>query len=287
MGIAEKSRLPSHSMVAMQGSGARMVGTSLRSRVRRRKYLREIGTIVLGVLIALGLGAIASEIGWRIDAATAREAIADELGEIVGQGLQRERADRCVERKLDVIAGLIDRGARSGRLPAVGSIGEPLYRTWSSGVWESTISADIASHMNREELDNLSGVYEFVDDVRISTADEMAAWRDLYAIVGPGRAIGEEELVRLRSALTRARSAHRSILIAGIRMDQITWSFDLPVNSLTIEQYRDEPISRICAPVASYAGERYGSAPFPGVIERVRKHAPGGEESRGSRIRPS
>src|SRR5215218_8138364 len=117
-----------------------MVEQSASRRDRLKSRLREIGNIVLGVLIALGLGAIASEIGWKLEAASARSALADELGEIIGQGLARERADRCIERKLDAIAAILTKAEDSGRLPAVGSIGDPMYRTWSSGVWESTIS---------------------------------------------------------------------------------------------------------------------------------------------------
>ena len=124
-------------------------------RPRRERWasrLREIGNIVLGVLIALALGAVATAIGWRIEAASARSALADELGEIIGQGLERERADQCVERKLDAIAAILTEAEHSGRLPATGSIGNPIYRTWSVGVWGSTVGADIGSHLDRENF---------------------------------------------------------------------------------------------------------------------------------------
>lgn len=239
-------------------------------RSRWKSRLRDIGSIVLGVLIALGLGAIASEIGWRMEAANARDALADELGEIIGQGLERERADQCVERKLDAIAAILTEAERAGRLPAVGSIGEPMYRTWSTGVWNSTISADIASHMDRDTLDNLSGVYEFVGDINVATKQEVTAWTELFAIVGPGRATSAAEIQGLRGAISRARLAHRMILIGAVRMDQIVKAYDLPVNRDTVAEYRDGSLARYCGPIAAPAGETYGQAPYQGVRERVR-----------------
>ena len=43
-----------------------------RRLAKRRKFLRDIGGIVLGVLIALTLGAIATEVGWLIDVHNAK-----------------------------------------------------------------------------------------------------------------------------------------------------------------------------------------------------------------------
>ena len=82
-----------------------------RSLAKRRKFLRGIGEIVLGVLIALTLGAVATEIGWLIDVRNAKNAIAEELGEILGQGRERVRIYPCVERKLTAIGGILDEAA--------------------------------------------------------------------------------------------------------------------------------------------------------------------------------
>jgi len=239
--------------------------TDATRRERWKSRLREIGNIVLGVLIALGLGAIANEVGWKVEAASARSALADELGEIIGQGLERERADACIERKLDAIAAILTEAERTGRLPPTGSIGNPMYRTWSTGVWESTLNADIGSHMNRETLDNLSGVYRFVGDIETASETEIEAWTRLYAIVGPGRAIDRGEIQDLRAAISRARTAHRLIVAGGVRMDQIATAFDLPVNRKTVAEYRDSSLERQCRPIAEPAGEAYGAAPFAGI----------------------
>src|SRR3954447_5124135 len=99
-----------------------------RRLAKRRKFLRDLGSIVLGVLIALALGAITTEIGWLLDVRNAKQAIGEELGEILGQGRDRERLYPCVERKLYAIANILAKADETGRLPPVGPIGDPAWR---------------------------------------------------------------------------------------------------------------------------------------------------------------
>ncbi len=237
---------------------------------RGRKRIAEIGDIVLGVLIALMLGAVATWIGWKIDVADARESIGDELGEIAGQGRFRERTYACAETRLDQVAAILDAGERTGRLPPVGSIGEPVYLSWSRGVWDSTIASDTASHFEREELDNLSGVYEFVDIIRDRTQAELDAWTRLYAIVGPGRQISIAEIAELRTAISHARQTNRQIAIAAARTNQTIEAFDLPMNRETVDEYASVGLIRYCSPIAPTDGLSYGQAPQRDALERVR-----------------
>lgn len=248
-----------------------MVSARSRSRVKRRKTIRDIGEIVLGVLIALALGAVASEIGWEVEVWRAEQALANELGEAVGQGLQRGRADGCIEGKLAAIGAILDKAEAEGRFPQVGDLGRPLLRTWSTDVWDSTRNADIASKMDRETLDNLSGVYRFIAEIDQSTFRESEAWVELFAIVGPGRPADAAELRALRGSLARARAAHRSVVGSGVWLDALVRRLDLPLNPDAVEQYRDVSITEYCAPIAPWRGERYGEAPFRGSAERARR----------------
>ncbi|NNM75553.1 hypothetical protein HJG53_01355 [Sphingomonas sp. ID1715] len=236
---------------------------------RGRKRLAEIGDIVLGVLIALALGAVATWIGWQIDVADARDSLGDELGEIAGQGRFRERTYPCAERRLDQVATILADAEKTGRLPPVGPIGEPVYLSWSRGVWDSAIASDTASHFGREELDNLSGVYEFVDIIRTRTQSELDAWTRLYAIVGPGRPIGASEIAELRAALSAARQANRQIAIAAARANQTIAAFDLPLSRDTVEEYAQVDPARYCSAIAPADGRPYGQAPQDGALDRV------------------
>ena len=243
-----------------------------RRLAKRRKFLREIGSIVLGVLIALALGAVATEIGWLIDVRNAKKAIGEELGEILGQGQERVRLYPCIERKLTAIGGILDEADRSGRLPPVGDIGDPPWRTWPRNIWDSTIGSDTAAHFNRGTLDNISGVYELLTFVDRYTDEEIDAWRRLYAIVGPGRTISRDEVVSLRDALSSARLSNRMIAGSSIRMSQIANAYDLPVNRHVVAQWAQSPIDRYCAPIARPNGEGYGESLMVDMFGRVQKH---------------
>lgn len=236
---------------------------------RGRKWAAEFANIVLGVLVALALGAVATWIGWKLDVADARQSIGEELGEIAGQGKYRERAYDCVERKLDSIGTILDGAEKSGRLPPLGELREPGWLSWSNGVWASVIGADIGSHLSRSELDNLAGVYEMVDIVSGRSADEIVTWTKLYAIVGPGRAISPDEVRDLRGEVSEARALNRQIVAASIRVQQSIDAFDLPVNRDTIRQYGYAGISGFCAPIAPANGKPYGQAPAADVVKRV------------------
>lgn len=238
-----------------------MVSARSRSRVKRRKTIRDVGEIVLGVLIALALGAVAGEIGWRMEVADAKGAIANELGEIVGQGRERVAVDACMERRIDAIGAIVDAASNTGRLPPVGQLGDPMFRTWSTGVWDSTRSAQIASHMDRNLQDDISGIYRFVDVINEATDKEVDAWTRLYAIVGPGRAIGDDEIVSLRSALGEARMAHRQIVVTSRNIDRFSRELHVPVDEGTVRKY-EAVKTNSCPPIAPYSGEHYGEAPF-------------------------
>lgn len=237
---------------------------------RQSRFAREVGTTTLGVLIALILGAVATEIGWRIETFGARDALAEELGEIVGQARERDRADACTEAKLDAIGAILTSAEQTGRLPPIGRIGNPMTRTWSRGVWDSTQAAETASHFDREQLDNLSGAYEYVHRIDRWTQEELEAWTRLYAIVGPGRAITPDEIATLRSALAQARSAHRFILGSGIRLDQMVQAFALPFSADAAADFKTTSNASTCGPIAAPDGRGYGEAPQLGGAAAIR-----------------
>lgn len=249
-----------------------MVSARWKSRIWRRKFVREIGSIVLGVLIALGLGAVASEIGWKIEVANAREALASEIGEIAGQARQRERADSCIEARLDAIGAILDEAEKTGRLPPVGALGVPLLRTWSTDVWDTTRSAAIASHMPRHELDDLSGVYSLVAVIQAATLEERSAWHQLDGIVGPGRSLSPDELRDLRAALIEARIGNRTVGGAGVAFDKFVAALHLPVDQADVTKYAAADISAQCQPIPPWNGEHYGWAPGRGNAADVRRN---------------
>ncbi len=223
------------------------------------------------LVVALGLGAIATEIGSRNDVAKTREALALEFGEAIGQGQDNIHTAPCVERRLDELARVVAEADRTGRLPPLGPIGYPPWWTWNSGVWDSAVASQTASHFPRDEVDGIVGFYGFVSILRDNTARELDAWTRLYALVGPGRPIAPGEAERLYTAIRDARIARRLITLAAIRAEQLAGLYNLDYDRAEAKQYTDRPIATlaICKPIGNEIPAAYGEAPMKGVIERT------------------
>lgn len=234
-----------------------------------RPFFNEVGKIVLGVLIALALGAVATEIGWRIEVDRTRDALALELGEMVGQADERIQYAPCVERRLDQLADIVEAAAISGRLPPLGNISLPSFRTYNRGIWDSAVSSQTASHFPREEAGAFVGLNEFVTLLQQTGMRELEVWTRLYGLVGPGRAIAPDDLASLRQALSEARLLHRVMGMAAIRGKQIAVAYSLTYDDATARQYRDKPLSEfgICKPIGTDPPASYGQAPMRNVLQ--------------------
>lgn len=237
----------------------------------RRSFVNEVAKIVLGVLIALGLGAVATEIGWRVEVGKARRAIALELGETLGQAGERINFAPCVERRLDELAAIIDASAASGRTPPLGDIAIPPFRTWNRGLWDSAVSSQAAAHFPREEAGALAGLNEFVSLMQETSRRELDAWTRLYTLIGPGRAITAEEAVSMRQAVSEARLMHRTMAMAAIRSSQIAEAWDLTYDHPTADDYRTRELTAfpICKPISAEIPLAYGQAPLEGIVVRA------------------
>lgn len=238
-----------------------------------RRFLGEVGIIVLGVLIALGLGAVATEIGWRVDASAARKAIGLELGEALGTAIERTRFAPCVDRRLDELARLVDRAATTGRLPPLGDVRSPPLRPWNRGIWDSSISAQTTAHFDRADLNAYVAAYQYIDMLSATNRQELAAWTELYSLVGPGRALMPAEAADLRRAIGIARGANRFLVVGSVRLQQEIEAYELPYDGTAMRKFSDRPSSdkEICQPVDADVPASYGQSPFRTTLDRARK----------------
>lgn len=254
---------------------------------RGQKFLREVGSVVLGVLIALGLGAVASEIGWKIEVHNARNALEVELGELIGQGQEREKVSPCVTRRLDQLAEIVDTAEQVGKLPPLGSVNLPPWRTWPRGIWASTLDAQTAAHLDRDILDNYSSAYEFADQMATISVRELDVWTRLSGIVGPGgRVFSNVEAIQMRAAIGEARMLDRMMTLNGVRLKQIASAYDLGYDEGSAREYSQRSLSvySICKLIGTTPPARYGQAPFDDVVAKAHEfpitRADGGGQKR-------
>ena len=154
-----------------------------------RAFAGEVGIIVVGVLIALAAEQLVEDWNWSHKVREARQRLAPELGEDLGQAELFDRARPCTERRLDELAQIVTDAQRTGRLPPLGTIGQPYWFTWDTGVWQSLIADQTATHFGHEELSAYTGTYQF-----ISTIDE-AGKENMEILLKEG-----EKLTRYKSS---------------------------------------------------------------------------------------
>ena len=118
-----------------------------------REFLKEFGTIVLGVLVALGAEQAVESLHWRHEVEVAKEAIAFDLKRTVGGAAAQDAHTICTVARLREIDEVIDQAQRTRRLPPFGWSFQPPSATWTFESWSALTSGQILSHFpNREQM---------------------------------------------------------------------------------------------------------------------------------------
>ncbi len=108
------------------------------------EFLKEIGTIVVGVLIALSAEQAVEWLHWRADVAEAREALKDEVREDVTLSAASVVESGCVLAGLQDFVAWADGGPRA-------KMGDVLLKSESSTVWDVAKGGQTLGHMPLQE----------------------------------------------------------------------------------------------------------------------------------------
>lgn len=128
-----------------------------------RELASEIGVIVVGILIALGLEQAVATRHLHEDMRVEREAIRSELrGNLVTADLLRQMKD-CTTIQIQELSSAISRGdrARVRSLMAMSALPRPVG--WPDASWQAFLASDASKAFDLAERQNYSGLYAFVD----------------------------------------------------------------------------------------------------------------------------
>jgi hypothetical protein len=187
---------------------------------RHRKFAQDVGGIVLGVLIALALGEIASGIRWRFDAAEARSAMLSDLERDAGVMHERQLAKACIERRLGDVDALLAQARRSGTLPQVSAIGRPPTRPLLTAAWDMGVSSGVLPHLSRTEAGGFSTNFDMVKEMGANFRRQSTLWARLSAMENASGPVSPDFLAELMftSAELRKESAYAD-MVAGQIVD--------------------------------------------------------------------
>lgn len=170
---------------------------------------------MLGVLIALSAEQMVETLHWRSQVRHGRDDVAESYNEIRSIMRERQLTSPCLARRIDQIATILDQASETGRLPPIGDIGQPRMRTLGEPIWPGLVATGTAAHFPRDEASRYTDIAKYVDSLVTDQQREADARTRLYAIVGPGRPIGESELGNIRAALGEALFAARILKLSS------------------------------------------------------------------------
>lgn len=177
-----------------------------------RAFVGEVGVIVLGVLIALGLGQLVQDWNDGQNAEAGRAAMRTELaGDDLPQAYARLAVSPCLARSLDRLdaaeVGTIDR-LRFGQMA---KLYQPQVRTWDAEAWKAVIASGALSNRGAKEIMAWASPYVWVAKLDLTAGTESQALTDLTSVKpSPGR-LTDPETDRVVVSLQRLRRIGRTM----------------------------------------------------------------------------
>jgi hypothetical protein len=138
-----------------------------------RDFAKEVGIIVLGVLIALGAEQFAEAIRWRYQVEQSRQAMRLELsGDNELQAYARASVTGCLDVQLKGMQRAIDSHASPAAMIALARAYLPPERNWETDAFQSMMASGVSNHMAADELARWSAIYSPMPSIRTTTTEE-------------------------------------------------------------------------------------------------------------------
>lgn len=150
-----------------------------------REFLIEIGTIVCGVLIAIGLEQAVEQVHWGHEVEAERAALRDEARDNVTTAAYRVAEDPCITRRLAEIEEGFRRQAKGRPTGFRQVVTKPPSWGASTGSWDIAVSGLALGHMPHKEKLAFSDAFDSYRVLNSLRNEEDAIWRGLSLINHP------------------------------------------------------------------------------------------------------
>lgn len=168
------------------GAGATMEIHRPKAAHSWREFFTEIGTIVIGILIALSLEQAVEALREHSLAREAREAIDAEMQENVDRIADRQARQPCIDKRLNQITVVLAFWA-GGKTPPSGlAIGDPDDVPMVQQRWQANLNNGRFSRQSATDQDQQTAFYTQVAILQDMGSREHYAWSELRALeLGP------------------------------------------------------------------------------------------------------
>jgi hypothetical protein len=170
-----------------------------------REFAKEVGIIVLGVMIALAAEQLVETLRWHGAVNAGREALHREIAFDDGYFRDRLEIAPCMDRRLAVVTALVA-SAANGKPPT--GLGEPSFigpgRLTLMSEWAAEQASQTLTHFPRSELSKLGTWYDQLQTMRGWIEQEEVAWAQLGILTSKGP-LGAQDVALLRQDVQTAR----------------------------------------------------------------------------------
>jgi len=147
-----------------------------------REFFIEIGTIVTGILIALGLEQSIEAVHERSLARETREAIDAEIQDNLDRAAYRQAQQPCIDKRLKEITGLLADWA-AGKAPPPGiAIGDPGDLPLVEQRWQANLNSGRFSSQSAKAQGDQASFYTTLSILDDMERREHYAWSELRAL---------------------------------------------------------------------------------------------------------
>jgi hypothetical protein len=150
-----------------------------------REFLREIGIVVIGVLLALGAEQVAEIFHWRHEVEVEREALRSEVRYNLATAVFRRSQQPCIDARLNQIAEVFRRHARGEPLGLKGTVARPPFWDATMGSWDIAVAGQALGHMPQKEKLAFSDAFQTYKHFDALRNEEDADWRRLALLDHP------------------------------------------------------------------------------------------------------
>lgn len=169
-----------------------------------RELLKEIGIIVLGVLIALGAEQAVEALHHREIVRRGEEALGDNFARFVQYKAEADLEAPCMSARAAELRAILDSAAKTRRLGRIGPIPQPYPLPWQIDTWEAMVASGAAPYLPNDKTVLYSRIAMSGIDLYDVATGEWADWGALRSLSGPPRPFGEAEEATARDTLARA-----------------------------------------------------------------------------------
>lgn len=200
-----------------------------------REFLIEIGTIICGILIALGLEQVAEWAHWQEKAHAARTSIHKELTRAYVLAEERIAQRDCANAYLDQLAADVESSPAVWRPRNTAWCGIATVfhyrsiggRPWPTEVWRSIEAEGVVSHFGEDYRAKAPFIFNFIDTIRAMGVEEMYLAPELDPLRRP-LVLTPDGKLRLLSTIARLRRLNINLALTSRQLQAEIARLDPP-----------------------------------------------------------